>query len=318
MLLRVTRPPSLPDGSRIVVQDPSGSQFYAIIPPGVAPGGVFYVRVTVAAPQPSIPVAFAVPRIAPAPAGPAASQPQFYISAGNVPMGLSVDPLPLMRPSPPPRRPPPLLPQGPAHETLEEREERELAEALSLSGAAQALSLVEATSRVPHPGLYPPHGSSTPCAPSSPVDTSHTFAAFNAGGILADRQLEECSICFEALCSDPCAVLCCSRGRRVCSHLLHSKCAALLHIKTCPLCRAEFSSIKVLPDLRADPHAWFSASDVLGDGRLSRSEVINVLLSQFPLDVAIFQREMEQRWPGFDPNGDGYVTREEFFEPSTV
>jgi Ca2+-binding EF-hand superfamily protein len=75
---------------------------------------------------------------------------------------------------------------------------------------------------------------------------------------------------------------------------------------------------KELPDLRSDPHAWFSASDVLGDGRLSRSEAINVLLSQFPLDVGVFNREMERRWPGFDTDGDGYVTREEFFRPNSV
>jgi hypothetical protein len=224
-------------------------------------------------------------------------------------MGLPVEP----RPPPPPRPPGPRL-----NETLQQREERELAEAMSLSGAAQALSLSEATPRVP--SGYPAHGDSTPRAAAHPVDTSKTFAAGadTGGGNLADRQLEECSICFEALCSNQCAVLCCARGRRVCGHLLHSECAALLPAKTCPLCRAEYSYARDLPDLRTDPHAWFSASDVLGDGRLSLSEAMNVLLSQFPLDVSIFEKEMERRWPGFDPDGDGYVTKQEFFEPTSV
>jgi len=50
MMLRVTRPPDSPIGSQIVVQDPSGRQFRARIPPGVAKGSDFLVRLQTAAP----------------------------------------------------------------------------------------------------------------------------------------------------------------------------------------------------------------------------------------------------------------------------
>ena len=43
-MLRVTRPSGSPVGSQIIVQDPSGRQFRARIPPGVAEGGVFPLR----------------------------------------------------------------------------------------------------------------------------------------------------------------------------------------------------------------------------------------------------------------------------------
>ena len=85
---------------------------------------------------------------------------------------------------------------------------------------------------------------------------------------------------------------------------------------------------------------WFRTCDVKGDGYLSKQEVINVLLSQFPLDVDRFEARMEDAWPQVDPNGDGYcldgrarclsflrgpisllgdgyVSRDEFFAPET-
>ena len=42
---------------------------------------------------------------------------------------------------------------------------------------------------------------------------------------------------------------------------------------------------------------WFRTCDVKGDGYLSKQEVINVLLSQFPLDVDRFEARMEDAWP---------------------
>lgn len=207
-------------------------------------------------------------------------------------------------------------PPAPPTESVQQREERELAEALELSARMSEQNAVLRSSDTSAASA------SAPLTCATTVDTSGTFPAalFGGGGgygELADRQLAECSICFEDLCSNPCAVLCCAEGRRVCGHLLHHGCANHLPSKTCPLCRTEFSFTRVLPDLDQEPEAWFSASDVKGDGRLSKQETINLLLSQYPLDVAKFEEEMERRWPQFDPDGDGYVTRIEFFAPGT-
>jgi len=151
MMLRVTRPSGCTVGSQIIVQDPSGRQFRARIPPGVAEGGVFHVRVPAAAPAaPSMwDAAYATPapRSSGGGGGQAAVPGGLPVAVptppgGSVPMGLPVTATPAQRQQPPP---PPF-----SRETEEEREERELAQAL-----AESARLAEASQQPPP--ASPPH-----------------------------------------------------------------------------------------------------------------------------------------------------------------
>ncbi|EOD03787.1 hypothetical protein EMIHUDRAFT_221965 [Emiliania huxleyi CCMP1516] len=265
MMLRVTRPSGSPVGSQVIVQDPSGRQFRARIPPGVAEGGVFHVRVPAAAPAMwDHAYATPAPRSSGGGGGQAAVPGGLPVAVptppgGSVPMGLPVTATPAQRQQPPP---PPF-----SRETDEEREERELAQAL-----AESARLAE------------PSNSSFGLRPRTGSD-----------GVT--RQLAECA----DLCAEPCAVFWDASSRRE------------LPSKSCPLCRCDFDKAVVLPSLERQPEVWFRTCDVKGDGYLSKQEVINVLLSQFPLDVDRFEARMEDAWPQVDPNGDG----DEFFAPET-
>lgn len=129
------------------------------------------------------------------------------------------------------------------------------------------------------------------------------------------RQMMECAVCFEDLSSETCAIF--KKGsRRVCAHLLHHRCALELPHRSCPYCRAEFEEATCLPTLDADPEGWFRCADVEGDGRLSKQQVLQLLLCQFPLDAQKFEASMEQLWPTFDLDGSGYINRAQFFAPS--
>jgi len=129
------------------------------------------------------------------------------------------------------------------------------------------------------------------------------------------RELMECSVCFEDLSSEPCAIFMSAGSRRVCLHVFHERCALELPSKHCPLCRADFVSVARLPSLATDAEAWFAAVDFEGDGRLSKAQVLQVMLTQFPLDVPKFEAKMDELWPTFDKTGSGYVSRAEFFAP---
>jgi len=90
-----------------------------------------------------------------------------------------------------------------------------------------------------------------------------------------------------------------------------------LPTKECPLCRAAWDEVFRLPSLSADPDGWFRCVDFEGDGRLSKAQVLDVLTTQFPLDVDKFEETMEQLWPRWDPDGSGFVTRTEFATPGS-
>jgi len=83
------------------------------------------------------------------------------------------------------------------------------------------------------------------------------------------------------------------------------------------MCRAEFHGVRRVPSLKDDPDAWFRCVDVEGNGQLTRTQVQEVLVTQFPLDVTKFEAAMETLWPRWDHDLSGYVTREEFLSPES-
>ncbi len=136
------------------------------------------------------------------------------------------------------------------------------------------------------------------------------------GASLAQRHAE-CAVCFEDLCSMPCAVFVDGHARRCCSHFLHEVCARALPTKACPLCRAPFEATRTLPSIRDDPHGWFACVDVEGDGRLSKVQVREALVTQFPLDTSKFDGVIDTLWARWDHDGSGFVSREEFADPDS-
>jgi len=128
----------------------------------------------------------------------------------------------------------------------------------------------------------------------------------------------ECSICLSALHSQPCAFF--ERNMaRTCDHCFHIGCAAQIHwdgngLGACPLCRAKFDSVRPLPSLTAEPSRWFRCIDVAGEGRLSREQVTNVLLMQFPIEPAKLDATLDAEWPTWD-GGRGYLARDDVVTP---
>jgi hypothetical protein len=134
----------------------------------------------------------------------------------------------------------------------------------------------------------------------------------------------ECAVCFDPLCAAPAAVFVrqsrsSRRRRRTCSHFFHLTCAKDVaeHHRSCPVCRAPFQGVLPVPNPRDDPDAWFAAVDADGDGKLSPSEVVEVLRAQLPCDWRAIERQIVddgafRRW---DPDGDGFIERWEMVRP---
>ena len=138
------------------------------------------------------------------------------------------------------------------------------------------------------------------------------------------RLLQECTICFDDLCSEAVSVFCAEppSRRRVCRHHFHLRCALLLPTKSCPLCRAEFAEVRRMPSLDVDPAAWFdlvSSAGAAGGGAgaagLEKPQLLTTLLTQLPLDVTAFERRLDELWGAFDVVGAGVVSRDDFLRP---
>lgn len=135
-----------------------------------------------------------------------------------------------------------------------------------------------------------------------------------AGGIASEYA--ECSICFEPLCDQPCAMLHC-RGKRVCRHLIHQSCGQAMQRSgqhNCPECRGRFDELRSLPRLTdTNTREWFAAVDVDGDGRLDRNEVVSVLKAQYRLDWRKLEQHIDSLWTRWDTNASGDLAYEELF-----
>eukprot|EP00966_Prymnesium_polylepis_P146749 3389667-Prymnesium_polylepis.1 len=156
--------------------------------------------------------------------------------------------------------------------------------------------------------------SQSPPSASPPATSSPARPRPMGSSVVEARQLMECPICFEDLSADACAVFTLN-NRRVCSHIIHHQCALDLPQKVCPLCRVEFGTAARVPKLEEDPEGWFRLLDIEGEDRLDKSQVLQVLLTQFPLDVVKFEASLNELWPKFDTKKTGFVSRDDFFAP---
>eukprot|EP00613_Pedinella_sp_CCMP2098_P075679 CAMPEP_0171935788 /NCGR_PEP_ID=MMETSP0993-20121228/33246_1 /TAXON_ID=483369 /ORGANISM="non described non described, Strain CCMP2098" /LENGTH=426 /DNA_ID=CAMNT_0012576801 /DNA_START=30 /DNA_END=1307 /DNA_ORIENTATION=+ len=127
----------------------------------------------------------------------------------------------------------------------------------------------------------------------------------------------ECAICFEPLCSKPCAVFVDNKHKRVCHHFFHKACADDLssNFRDCPLCRAKFTTTLEVPDIDADPEGWYRVCDKDGDGDLNTREVFEILKAQFPIDHVRLEKDLPKLWQRWDPSMDGQIQKHEFLGP---
>jgi len=132
------------------------------------------------------------------------------------------------------------------------------------------------------------------------------------------EEYAECSICFDPLCSQRCAVLQ-RNGRRTCRHLLHLHCAEAMQCAgryNCPECRESFDSVAPLPELGSNNiNEWFQAVDLDGDGRLSKQEVLQVLKAQYRLDWRALESHIDDLWRKWDQDGSGDLAFNELTAP---
>lgn len=132
----------------------------------------------------------------------------------------------------------------------------------------------------------------------------------------------ECNICYFELYRFPAGVLR-KHSRRVCPHYFHADCANFLKKQSkrnnvprrCPVCQAEFTDVKVLPDLLKDPRGWFTIVDADFGGTLDQDEVINALGAVLPVDRKKLQRTVDSHWHEWDPDGDMTIDVHEFLSP---
>ena len=147
--------------------------------------------------------------------------------------------------------------------------------------------------------------------------------------LTAGERHAECCICFEPLHEEATCTLT-QRGTNACAHFFHQRCALELlrsdwapgrlpeerGEKPCPICRRPFDGVRAVPKISDDPNGWWFCVDSGRTGKLTRQEVINVLVTQFPLDTAKLEAHLPTFWSRWDQDESGAISREEFLEPT--
>ena len=81
------------------------------------------------------------------------------------------------------------------------------------------------------------------------------------------------------------------------------------------MCRTQYVRLQRLPKIADDAEGWFRCVDHRGTNQLDRQQVFEALVTQFPLDVERFDAALGELWPRWDTDGDGAISRAEFFRP---
>jgi hypothetical protein len=89
------------------------------------------------------------------------------------------------------------------------------------------------------------------------------------------------------------------------------------------VCRAPFDDFFPVPDPARDPRGWFAVVDANGDGKLSPSEIVEVLRAQIKCDWRAVEEKVTRRksngakslFDEWDPDGDGFVELREMVSP---
>eukprot|EP00747_Dinoflagellata_sp_TGD_P182024 gnl/TRDRNA2_/TRDRNA2_36086_c0_seq1.p1 gnl/TRDRNA2_/TRDRNA2_36086_c0~~gnl/TRDRNA2_/TRDRNA2_36086_c0_seq1.p1 ORF type:complete len:354 (+),score=50.88 gnl/TRDRNA2_/TRDRNA2_36086_c0_seq1:106-1167(+) len=130
----------------------------------------------------------------------------------------------------------------------------------------------------------------------------------------------ECSICFFPLFKFPVGVIR-KNSKRSCNHYFHVQCGKHMikrargKVPHCPICGAEFTEVKEMPELGKDPRGWFTAVDIDFGGELDKSEVIEALGAVLPIDRRTLVKTIDTHWHEWDPDRSGSINLQEFVIP---
>jgi len=122
----------------------------------------------------------------------------------------------------------------------------------------------------------------------------------------------ECAVCFECLFENGPAVLT-DKRKRVCRHFICKECARDLVVEKdfkCPLCRADFSDIKILPDIRKYPKEWFHVCNKDGTGHLNRQDLQDALTAILPIQQSQIIADLDLLWPVWDIKKNNKISHE--------
>jgi hypothetical protein len=128
-------------------------------------------------------------------------------------------------------------------------------------------------------------------------------------------EMDECSVCFEALHKEPVAICANGEGLPVCLHIYHDRCIRFLRRRRCILCGAAFRYRRRLPDFEIDPQGWFQSVDVDRSGGLSSKEIGRILAAQLPIDRLALEALLIKNWARWDADKSGEIDQSEFFNP---
>ncbi len=142
------------------------------------------------------------------------------------------------------------------------------------------------------------------------------FTQFASSAATRAQSHQECTECFEPLCSKPVVCLCNNAGKRSCSHIFHQECVDVSAVPlTCHLCMTLFQKVVVMPNPTENPEAWFRFVDYDGNGSLSYDEIMDGLKSQLKLDWRKIEMDIDGLWTKWDGDRSNSVSMAEFLDP---
>ena len=126
----------------------------------------------------------------------------------------------------------------------------------------------------------------------------------------------ECPISFEPLHQHPSGVFLDSYGRRA-SRYFYNLEAAQQWLESGndaePITRHPIARVARVPSVLENPSEWFRVVDGDGNGRLDKTELLEALKAQLPLDLRSLDQAAEngQLWAQWDPDGSGTIEESE-------
>eukprot|EP00920_Eleutheroschizon_duboscqi_P024018 GHVT01059691.1.p1 GENE.GHVT01059691.1~~GHVT01059691.1.p1 ORF type:complete len:326 (+),score=9.93 GHVT01059691.1:3418-4395(+) len=159
------------------------------------------------------------------------------------------------------------------------------------------------------------------CVPDAPQPGCSIQPSATSTSNSPSKELAECSICFEDLCSKTLGYFRCENVR-TCRHLFHYRCSLNIARSTklehrCPLCRAPFDKVEPVPDPSVDPAAWLRAVDLNGDGRLAPTEVLAILTATVNVDPETIEKLLMTHWKKWCTDGSDGINITELIVPET-
>lgn len=131
---------------------------------------------------------------------------------------------------------------------------------------------------------------------------------------------DECVVCFDPLYSKEVCCLYDREGKRICRHYFHHECVTSVqtrYVRSCPVCRVEWTIATKLTNPLKDARAFFDMLDADHSGSLSKNEVLGGLKACLDLDWRHIDQSVDVLWTTWDRDKGGSISFEEFTQPRT-